>query len=250
MLPGQLVPLLNDGYIRLVDYMGNDMSVVRAARVSYAAEPRGDGSDEKLINYLWRNGHTSPFESVQFMWELKAPIFVLRQWWRHRTIDDPTQLEGNPSELGLAYQKYWSYNEVSARYTELPEEYYVPAWDKITVQSASNKQARTDEMHPEAGAIQAIIERQCYSAFVEYHRLIAKGCPRELARAVLPVATYTHTFATVDLHNLLHFLRLRLHPHAQYEIRVYAEAMLDLIRPIVPWCVKAFETNLINPEAK
>jgi thymidylate synthase (FAD) len=133
------IDLLDHGFVRLVDHMGSDLSVVRSARVSYNAEPRNDGSDAKLIHYLWRNRHTSPFEVVKFTWEVKAPIFILRQWDRHRMMDDPTQLEGFP---GLAYQKFWSYNEVSARYTELPEEFYVPRPGLIGVQSKSNKQVR------------------------------------------------------------------------------------------------------------
>lgn len=216
--------VLDHGHVRLVDWMGSDQAIVRSARVSYNAEPRNDGSDEKLINYLLKNGHTSPFEAVSFTFDIKAPIFIFRQWHRHRT---------------------WSYNEVSARYTELPEEYYVPAYDKITQQSTSNKQMRTEEQHPESGYIQACIYIACREAFAVYKKLLEKGCPRELARSVLPVSTYSHMFASVDLHNLFHFLKLRLHTHAQYEIRVYAEAILELITPIVPVAVAAFRRHIL-----
>ena len=215
--------VLDHGYVRLVDHLGDDISVVRAARVSYDAAWRtgeDSGSDAKLIRYLMRNKHTSPFEAVVFTFEVKAPIFVFRQWHRHRT---------------------WSFNEVSARYTELPEEFYVPELSEITTQSSDNKQMRTSEQNPKAEAIQAVIKDGCSYQFSRYKYLLMAGCPRELARGVLPLNTYSKMFATVDLHNLFHFLRLRLHEHAQYEIRVYAQAMLQLIRPIVHVCVDAFK---------
>ena len=216
------------GFVRLVDHMGSDLSVVRSARVSYNADWRegdaqDDKSDAKLLRYLWKNKHTSPFEAASFTFEVKAPIFVFRQWHRHRT---------------------WSYNEVSARYTTLDEGYYLPDENQITTQSASNKQMRTDTIHQKAASIRSYIEESCESSLAEYLRLIHEGCPRELARSVLPVATYSRMFASVDLHNLFHFLKLRMHSHSQYEIRVYAEAMLKLIEPIVPVCVQAFKESL------
>lgn len=222
----RVVECLDHGWVRLVESMGSDLSIVRNARVSYDAEWRaGDdaGKDEKLIRYLWKNGHTSPFEAVQFTFDVKAPIFVFRQWQRHRT---------------------WSYNEISARYAELPEEFYVPELAKITTQGTGNKQMRSDEIHPRAKELQAIIREDCERSFSLYRLMISDGCPRELARGVLPVNTYSHMFGTVDLKNLFHFIQLRLHAHAQYEIRVYAEAMLALIRPIVPVAVTAFEEGL------
>ena len=228
------IEVLNGGFVRLLDSMGSDLSVVRSARVSYLADWRepedGEviGKDEKLIHYLMKNKHTSPFESCVFTFEVKAPIFVFRQWHRHRT---------------------WSFNEVSARYTELDMGYYLPPLNKITGQSTSNKQKRTDEQHPEAPWIQKQMFYSISRSYKTYTRLIDSGCPRELARIVLPVAMYSKMFATVDLHNLFHFLTLRLHTHAQYEIRVYAEAMLELIKPIVPVCVAAFE-EMRNPQPK
>lgn len=224
------IHLLDHGVVRLVDHMGSDLSIVRAARVSYDAEWRAgedEGSDRRLINYLMRNRHTSPFESVTLTFEIKAPIFVIRQWHRHRT---------------------WGYSEVSARYSALPAEYYVPELDQITTQSTSNKQMRTDEQHPMAKTIQDVIRTQSRQAHEVYNILIKKGCPRELARSVLPVNTYSHMFATVNLHNLFAFLRLRMHSHAQYEIRVYAEAMLTLVEPIVPVAVAAFRATLNEAE--
>lgn len=227
-MKGAKIDVLDHGFVRLVDLMGNDESVVRAARVSYDADWRAgedEGSDARLIRYLWRNRHTTPFEAVVFTWEVKAPIFVIRQWHRHRT---------------------WAYNEVSARYTELPEEVYVPAADSIGVQSKSSKQAREDVALSEADSkirqLEAMVVRKhSREAFGLYRDLLSWGWPRELARTVLPLATYTRMFATVNLLNLLKFLTLRTHAHAQYEIRVYAEAMRELIRPIVPVCVAAWE---------
>ena len=216
------IDVLDHGFVRLVEHMGSDLSIVRNARVSYDAEWRAGedaGKDEKLIRYLMKNRHTSPFESVVFSFDVKAPIFVFRQWHRHRT---------------------WSFNEISARYAALPAEFYVPDVDQITTQSTDNKQMRTSVIHPAAGGFRDRIAYHCQNSHAEYQSLIAEGCTRELARGVLPVNTYSHMFATVDLHNLFHFLTLRLHEHAQYEIRVYAEAMLTLIEPIVPVAVAAF----------
>lgn len=221
------IDVLDHGFVRLVDSMGSDLSVVRAARVSYDAAWRaGDdqGGDKRLIGYLWRNAHTSPFEAVTFTFEVKAPIFVFRQWHRHRT---------------------WSYNELSARYRELPEEFYVPDPALIGEQSQSNKQMRviTDEVPRSRREEVAMVRSHCEDAFALYRHLMENGWPRELARSVLPVNTYSHMFASVDLLNLLKFLTLRCHEHAQHEIRVYAEAMLELIRPVAPVCVEAWEAS-------
>jgi thymidylate synthase (FAD) len=221
----RLYHCLDHGYVRLIDFMGGDLSIVRAARVSYDAVWRtGEDADKdaKLIDYLVKNHHTSPLESVTFTFEVKAPIFVFRQWHRHRT---------------------WSFNEVSARYAELPEEFYVPEREQITHQALDNKQMRTTVPHHDGEAIQLVIRHHCEFAFKAYRSMLESGVPRELARSVLPVGTYSHMFATVDLHNLAHFLTLRLHEHAQYEIRVYAEAMLKLIEPIVPVAVAALKKH-------
>lgn len=219
------VKLLNHGLVRLVDSMGSDLSVVRSARVSYNAVMRAgedEGKDAKLLNYLLKHKHTSPFECVTFTFEVKAPIFVFRQWHRHRT---------------------WAFSEISARYAVLPEEFYIPDVSQITHQSKANKQQRTDEEHPNAELIQAIITEASGAAFDTYRDLLDFGCPRELARSVLPVNTYSHMFATVNLLNLFKFLTLRVHAHSQYEIRVYADAMLGLIEPIVPCSVAAFKEH-------
>lgn len=218
----QKVDVLDHGLVRLVDSMGSDLSVVRAARVSYDAAWRAgedQGSDKRLINYLWKNHHTSPFEAVTLTFEVKAPIFVFRQWHRHRT---------------------WSFNELSARYRELPEEFYVPAAEIIGMQSTSNKQMRV-AAEPDHEA-SAMIKNASAAAFRTYHALLKRGVPRELARSVLPVNTYSHMFATVDLLNLLKFLSLRCHEHAQHEIRVYADAMCDLARTVAPASIEAWES--------
>lgn len=222
--------VLNDGYVRLVEHMGTDLSIVRAARVSYDAAWRAgqdEHSDERLIHYLWNNKHTTPFEVVTFSFEVLAPIFVVRQWHRHRT---------------------WTYNELSGRYRELNELYYIPKPEHIGQQSKGNKQARvlglTDEQQLNRhNSFLRDLDSQCHAAFSLYRELLAEGWPRELARMVLPLNTYTHMFATVDLNNLLKFITLRDHEHAQWEIRQYAGALLKLIEPIVPVTVAAFRGN-------
>lgn len=223
------INVLDHGFVRLIDHMGTDLSVSRAARVSYDAAWRAGldkGSDSALIKYLWRNHHTTPFEAVTFTFEVKAPIFVFRQWMRHRT---------------------WSFNELSARYRELPEEFYVPEPEAIGMQSAKNKQGRTVENTPEMIEKRqrevAWMTQHMTDSFGIYRSLLKEGWPRELARSVLPVGTYSHMFATVNLLNLMKFLTLRCDEHAQHEIRVYADAMRDLIRPIVPECISAWEAG-------
>ena len=221
--------VLNSGYVRLVSHMGDDLSIDNAARVSYDNDNRDSSRDrvsvQKLIHYLLSNGHTSPFEHVVFTFEVKAPIFVFRQWHRHRT---------------------WSFNEISARYTELDTDYYIPSGANIGTPSKSSKQARIADdggrSEEDQNTIALLFKATNNNAFNIYKRLMEDyGVPREVARSVLPVGTYSRMYATVDLHNLLHFLKLRLHPHSQYEIRVYAEAMLELIRPIVPMTIEAWE---------
>lgn len=225
--PSDAIEVLDHGSVRLVDHMGSDLSIVRAARVSYDAAWRAgedQGSDTRLIQRLWRDRHTSPFEAVEFQFEVFAPIFVFRQWHRHRT---------------------WSFSELSARYRELPEVFYVPDAGKVGEQSTVNKQGRQpgDEglLNQRGHEIENVLIPACQSAFAAYRLLLESGWPLELARSVLPVNTYSHMFAKIDLRNLLHFLDLRLDPHAQMEIRVYAEAIVDLVRPIVPVAIAAWE---------
>lgn len=227
---GGATKVLDHGLVRLVDHMGDDLSVVRSARVSYDAAWRAgedESGDEKLIRYLWKNQHTTPFESVEFQFEVKAPIFVLRQWHRHRT---------------------WSYNELSARYRELPEEFYIPDPAHVGVQSKSNKQMRVLEVgcgiDETAARFIADLQNQSEAGFRLYRDHLRAGIPRELARCLLGLNTYSHMFAKVDLKNLLHFLTLRTHDHAQREIRLYAEAILELIKGIVPISLSAWENGV------
>lgn len=214
------VACLDKGLVNLVDWMGDDLSVVRAARVIADAEWR-DAGDPKLLRYMLRNHHSTPFEHVTFTFYVKAPIFVFRQWHRHRT---------------------WSFNEISARYKELPEDFYVPDAAMIGNQSLTNHQGRDLTLPVSSGKEHEVsaYRIQCEDSFSTYRGLLRGGWPRELARCVLPLATYSEMFATVNLWNLLRFVGLRSDEHAQYEIRVYSDAMLNLIEPIVPVSVAAW----------
>jgi thymidylate synthase (FAD) len=220
------IRVLDHGFVRLVDFMGSDLSIVRAARVSYDAAWRAgedEGKDAKLIHRLWKDQHTSPFEAVTFTFEVKAPIFVFRQWMRHRTQ---------------------SYSELSGRYRELPAIYYLPKPKDIGIQSKNNKQGRTiTDIDREESILK--IDEHCKKAFELYEHLLRDDLPRELARMVLPLNTYSHMFTTLNLLNLFKFLTLRTDLHAQMEIRVYAIAMLNLIRPIVPVAVEAWVDTAI-----
>lgn len=242
------IDLLDKGYVRLVESMGNDLSIVRAARVSYNADWRAgteEKSDEKLLRYLWKHRHTSPFEAVTLTFEVKAPIFIFRQWHRHRTQ---------------------SYNEVSARYTELPDEYYIPDAKIIGVQDKRNKQTRNitgghlegcdywkidleDEHHDCTCGFantEAVVDNyadHCQSSFDEYRNLLDAGWPRELARMVLPLSTYSRMFTTMNLLNLFRFLTLRTHEHAQWEIQQYANALTTCAATIAPISVSAWRDS-------
>jgi thymidylate synthase (FAD) len=229
------IPLLDHGLVRLVDHMGSDLAVVRSARVSYDAAWRAgedEGSDHRLIRYLWRHGHTSPFESCTMTFEVKAPIFVMRQWHRHRTQ---------------------SYNELSARYRELPEEFYVPRPEDIGVQASKNKQGRETNVAPEVMEERRLqllaLQDHCARAFETYRGFLAAGWPRELARTVLPTNTYSHMFTTVNLLNVFRFFTLRCDGHAQYEIRVYADAMVELLKPHFPVSMAAWEEMFKEKQA-
>jgi thymidylate synthase (FAD) len=205
--------------------MGSDLSIVQAARGMPDAEWRpgeGKGTDTSLINYLQREEHTSPFEFAEFHFEVQLPIFVCRQWHRHRT---------------------WTYNEISARYGPLPEMYYVPKLTVIGQQAKTNKQARDLNVDiPFSREFErSLYKLTCWLSFKVYKFLLWRKWPRELARAVLPLATYTRMQAKVDLSNLIKFIQLRKPSNAQYEIRVYANALEKLITPIVPVTMKAYE---------
>jgi thymidylate synthase (FAD) len=216
------IPCLDHGFVRVVDYFGDDAAIVQAARVSYGKGTRKLSDDRGLIRYLMRHRHTTPFEMAEIKLHVKLPIFVARQWIRHRTAN---------------------VNEISGRYSLFTDEFYTPAAADLAVQSRDNKQGRGDVLPGEAAAdVQATVRELSNGAYSAYERMLAEhDLARELARTVLPVNYYTQWYWKVDLHNLLHFLALRLHPHAQYEIRVYAEAIASLVRDWVPAAWEAFE---------
>ena len=219
---GEPMPILDHGFIRVVDYMGNDSSIVQAARVSYGVGTKKAQEDRGLINYLMRHSHTTPFEMCEIKLHVKLPIFVMRQWIRHRTAN---------------------INEYSARYSILSNEFYVPELSKISPQSKINKQGRSDDtMSDETRrSIAEILENSSESAYEKYRYMTEDlSLTRELARTILPVSIYTEMYWKIDLHNLLHFLRLRADSHAQYEIRCYAEKILDIVKTWVPFTYEAF----------
>ena len=226
------IPLLDHGFIRIIDYMGDDAAVVQAARVSYGRGTKRQRDDQGLINYLMRNWHTSPFEMCEIKLHVKLPIFVARQWIRHRTAN---------------------VNEYSARYSILDNEFYIPAPSEIAVQSSTNRQGRGDSLSAEEAArVQSILREDALRAYEHYDELLNEGAEgeprdpsrsmvaRELARMNLSLNFYTQWYWKTDLHNLMHFLRLRADAHAQYEIRVYADALTDVLERWTPMTHRAF----------
>lgn len=217
-------PVLNKGFVRLVDYLGGDERVVQSARVSYGAGTKSYRQDAGLIDYLLRNQHTSPFEQVVLTFHVKLPIFVARQWIRHRTA---------------------RLNEISGRYSVMKDDFYIPAVEDISLQSTDNKQGRSEEKLDEnyAKELSRLFESDQKSAYSAYSSLIDKGIARELARINLPLSLYTEWYWQIDLHNLFHFLKLRMDPHAQKEIRVYANVMMDIAKKVAPLCCESFERH-------
>lgn len=215
-------PVHNHGFVRLVDYLGGDERIVQAARVSYGAGTKTVRQDRGLIRYLMRNEHTSPFEQVLMTFHAKMPIFVARQWVRHRTA---------------------RLNEISGRYSILKDEFYLPSPDDVHPQSEDNKQGRSDEKYSdkELGEILLGMELDQQDAYEEYQKLIDRGLARELARINLPVSTYTEWYWNIDLHNLFHFLGLRMDLHAQKEIRDYANILAGMAQKVAPYAYEAFE---------
>lgn len=218
--PEGAVRVLDKGFVKLVDVMGDDSSIVQAARVSYGKGTKSVSEDEGLIRYLMRHYHTTPFEMVEFKFHCRMPIFVARQWIRHRTAN---------------------VNEMSARYSEMPDWFYEPPPEACTTQSAQNKQGGSGEPVDDADRLAATFIDTQSAAYSQYEEYLRAGMHRELARVNLPVSLYTEWYWKIDLHNLFHFLRLRLDPHAQLEIRVFAEAMADIVKEHVPVAWRAFE---------
>ena len=227
------IKVLDHGFVRVIDYMGDDSAVVQAARVSYGRGTKKSLQDKGLINYLMRHRHTTPFEMCDIKFHIKLPIFIARQWIRHRTA---------------------SVNEYSARYSILSNEFYLPDRENLTPQSSTNKQGRSSEALPENIALRVLAtikedSLRCYKNYVammnqdEQGNIIDEdnvGITRELARINLTLNHYTEWYWKINLHNLLHFLTLRADSHAQYEIRVYAEVMLDIVKAWVPFVYEAF----------
>ena len=219
------IPVLDHGFIRVVDYMGDDTAICQAARVSYGKGTKSVQNDEGLIRYLMRHWHSTPFEMCEVKLHVKLPVFVARQWIRHRTAN---------------------VNEYSARYSILDREFYIPAPEHMAAQSVVNNQGRGEALTgAEAARVLDILKTDSERSYDNYQAMISddgqRGLARELARMNLPANIYTQWYWKVDLHNLLHFLRLRADAHAQYEIRVYADAICSVVADWVPFAYAAFE---------
>ena len=218
-------PVLDHGFVRVIDYMGDDAAICQAARVSYGKGTKSVQNDEGLIRYLMRHWHSTPFEMCEVKLHVKLPVFVARQWIRHRTAN---------------------VNEYSARYSILDREFYIPAPDKVAAQSVVNNQGRGEVLTgAEAAQVLEILKADSTRAYDNYEAMISQdgqqGLARELARMNLPANIYTQWYWKVDLHNLFHFLRLRADAHAQYEIRVYADEICKIVADWVPFAYRAFE---------
>lgn len=232
---GHEIPVLDKGYVRYVDHMGSDLRIVEAARVSYKSPSKGEVEDKKLLHYLYKNRHTSPFEQCEICFNIKLPLFVQGQFVRHRTQN---------------------LNQMSARYTEMPDEFYIPKnWRS---QDKKNKQGSIDssgwnpiideeeEVSPGGRNTYKIsytatseLERICEESYRVYQNMINVGVAKEMARMHLPQNLYTEIYTKFDIHNLMHFFTLRLDPHAQWEIREYAQAMYNIFAELFPWCAEA-----------
>jgi thymidylate synthase (FAD) len=226
------LPVLDHGFVRVIDYMGDDAAIVQAARVSYGKGTKRTREDAGLIRYLMRNSHTTPFEMCEIKYHVKLPIFVARQWIRHRTAN---------------------VNEYSARYSILDNEFYLPAPEQMAAQSTANRQGRGEVLSAEdAARVHELLREDAERAYGHYAELLNEdadgnvvdpdkpGLARELARMNLSLNFYTQWYWKIDLHNLLHFLWLRNDAHAQYEIRAYADVMLDTVQSWVPLAFDAF----------
>jgi len=219
-------PVLAHGYVALVDYMGNDAAIVQAARVSYGQGTRSVRDDRGLIRYLMRHRHTTPFEMVEFKFLVRLPIYVARQWIRHRTA---------------------STNEYSARYSVVPDEFDLPPAEEVRRQSARNRQGRGDPLPAEVvDRFRTDLARISHDAYAAYEKALADGVARETARLLLPLAYYTEWYWKIDLWNLFHFLSLRLDPHAQEEIRLYAAELARVAEVVCPVACEAFHDFLLD----
>jgi thymidylate synthase (FAD) len=221
------IKVLDHGFVRLVDYLGGDDRIVQTARVSYGEGTKTVREDAALIDYLMRHQHTSPFEHVVLELHCKMPIFVARQWIRHRTA---------------------RLNEISGRYSVLENEFYVPAPEQIQLQSTDNKQGRAETDVPAElqHQVLTLLQQEQERVYANYENLIETGLARELARINLPVSLYTQWYWQMDLHNLFHFIKLRADAHAQWEIRQYAEAIAGLAQAVAPAAYASFERHVLH----
>lgn len=232
------IPVLDKGFVRVIDYMGDDSAIVQAARVSYGKGTKQTNQDRGLIHYLMRHRHTTPFEMCDIKFHIKLPIFIARQWIRHRTA---------------------SVNEYSARYSIMSNEFYIPRPEDMAMQSKNNKQGRDNILAPqESEKLLKLLHDDADRCYEHYQEMINEdvegniinednpSLARELARMNLTLNYYTEWYWKINLHNLFHFLSLRADSHAQYEIRVYAEAMLDIVKQWVPYAYEAFMEYRVN----
>ncbi len=221
------IKVLDHGFIRLVDYMGGDSRIVQSARVSYGKGTKSVREDEALIDYLMRHQHTSPFEQVVLTFHCKMPIFIARQWIRHRAA---------------------RVNEISGRYSVMEDEFYLPEETAIQYQNKDNRQGRDPQEVPVhlRQKVLNILAKGQQVAYDDYQKMLADDIARELARINLPLSLYTQWYWQIDLHNLFHFLELRMDEHAQWEIRQYANVIADITRAVAPLAFRAFETHVVN----
>lgn len=220
---GHKIDLEGQGYVRYIDSLGTDLSILQAARISYGSPSKGEAADKKLIAYLYRNRHTSPFEQVNISFNIKMPIFCMRQFVRHRTF---------------------RLNEVSARYTELPSDFFVP--EKYRKQDTKNRQGSvvTDEL--DHSDISNVVREASENSYDVYQHLLDEGVAKEMARMVLPVNIYTEIYVNIDLHNLMHFLTLRCDGHAQSEMQEIAQAMKTIAEKLYPWSMEVYNKTKVT----
>lgn len=216
-IPDGAAPVLDKGFVRLVDFMGGDQSVVEAARVSYASGSKGEIADKKLIHYLLKHDHMTPFEQSVFKFHVSCPIFVMRQWIRHRMA---------------------SYNEISGRYTEVKDEFYIPGvW---RAQDVKNRQGSVSAENIDCAELTRVFEEQTRACYETYQRLLKMGAAREMARMILPLNGYTQFYWTINARSLMNFTALRADAHAQWEIQKYAEVVAAIFKDKMPWTFSAF----------
>lgn len=223
----QVIPVLDKGFVRLVDYMGGDARIVQTARVSYGEGTKTIRQDAGLIDYLLRHEHTSPFEHVIFELHCKMPIFVARQWIRHRTA---------------------RLNEISGRYSVMKNEFYLPPREQISLQSTDNKQGRNPESVPPElqDKVLELLQQDQSASYQNYSEILSDGIARELARINLPLSMYTEWYWQMDLKNMLHFLKLRMDQHAQWEIQEYGRAIANIVQAVCPMAYESFERHILR----